>query len=66
MWCSSMRYMLYIIIIMLIFFSYRIAPEHVFPVALDDCFKATVYFLQNAQHYNVDPEQIAVCGEYNK
>jgi acetyl esterase/lipase len=44
-------------------FSYRLAPEHVFPAAFDDCLKATKYFLQNAAKYGVDASKIGVSGK---
>ena len=43
--------------------SYRKVFQHQFPAALDDCTKATVWFLQNARRLNVDPSRIAVLGE---
>lgn len=43
--------------------NYRLAPEHVFPAAFDDCLKATKYFLQNAAKYGVDASKIGVSGD---
>lgn len=39
--------------------SYRLAPENVFPAALDDCFDAYAYLIANGYH----PSQIILCGE---
>ncbi len=39
--------------------AYRLAPEHVFPAALDDCLEAYGYLLANG----FDPSQILLCGE---
>ena len=39
--------------------EYRLAPENVFPAALDDCMEAYGYLLSNGY----DPSQIIICGE---
>lgn len=42
--------------------SYRLAPRHQFPAAVEDV-KAAVRFLRaNAKKYNLDPEQIGATG----
>ena len=43
-------------------FSYRLAPEHPFPVPLEDCEKAVKYFMGKAQSYDVDPSRVVVAG----
>ena len=39
--------------------EYRLAPENVFPTAIDDCLDAYGYLLSNGY----DPSRIIVCGE---
>ncbi|NXO59408.1 ADCL4 protein, partial [Aramus guarauna] len=43
--------------------GYRLAPEHKYPAAYEDCLNATIYFMKNIEHYGVDPARIIVCGD---
>lgn len=43
--------------------EYRLAPEHRYPAAVDDCYAAVLWVATNAAEIGADPERLAVCGE---
>ncbi|MEE2791265.1 MAG: alpha/beta hydrolase [Acidobacteriota bacterium] len=43
--------------------NYQKAPEHKFPIPLDDCYAATRWVFDNAGEVGVDPTRIGVIGD---
>ena len=53
----------YLLNVAVVFVNYRLAPEHVFPAAVNDT-KAVVDWLgENARELNLDKQKIVTCGE---
>jgi acetyl esterase/lipase len=42
--------------------DYRLAPEHPFPAALDDCYRALCWVVDSHGHLGIDPDRIALYG----
>jgi acetyl esterase/lipase len=58
-WCSRLADELGIVVAGV---DYRLAPEHPFPAALDDCMDALAWLRDSADELGVDPDRLAVGG----
>lgn len=43
--------------------NYQKAPEHQFPVPLDDCTAAAAWVVANAATLDIDPDRVGLCGD---
>jgi acetyl esterase len=43
--------------------DYSLAPEHKFPVPLEESYHAYVWALENADVINIDPDRVAIAGD---
>jgi len=48
--------------IILVAVDYRLAPEHPFPAALNDCYSGLCWLADHARDLGVDPDRIAIHG----
>ncbi|MFA7370995.1 MAG: alpha/beta hydrolase [Sphaerochaetaceae bacterium] len=43
--------------------DYRLAPQHKFPIPVEDCYSALLWAEQGARYWKIDPERIYVMGD---
>ena len=43
--------------------DYRLAPEHKFPAALEDCYAAIKWAAEHARELNADPQRLVTAGD---
>jgi acetyl esterase len=43
--------------------GYRLSPEHLYPIPIDDCWNATQYIFRNAQDLKIDCNRMVLCGD---
>lgn len=42
--------------------DYRLAPQHKFPVAVEDCYNSLLWAAQGARYWRIDPDRIFLLG----
>ena len=42
--------------------EYRLAPEHLYPAAIEDCYAGLVWAVENAEELGIDPDRVVILG----
>jgi len=59
-WCSDTALTLGILVVSV---RYRLAPEHPYPAAIDDCFMVWNWLVHHSLDLGIDPDLMAIGGE---
>src|SRR6476646_2114589 len=59
-WCSSVAHDARAVVVSV---DYRLAPEHPYPAAAQDCYAATVACVERAAEFGIDASRLGVMGD---